>query len=183
MTTYRDYTNLPPSALPNGDGVNLVRTGYPDTKFEWDNKRWVQVETIGSEKAAAVTLQQFARKFSYDYSIDGGAVGTKTMRGGTIPKNAIVCGYKLFDCTSQLLDGGSDTATITCGLNTASDIVTDLGGSVTVNLIDDIPYVTGLVDASGVVKVATEKSMTMEIKTHALTGGKFDLYVTGFYAV
>lgn len=135
-----------------------------------------------------VFLTQITQKFSYDFAVDGGAVGNITLRGGTLPAGAIV----IASCTDQTVaftSGGS--AQLAVAVESAGDLQTAL-------LYSDITGVACLSDGmnatgSGVLAVAggqdlygltttikttAARSLVMAVSVAALTAGKFDLYIT-----
>lgn len=194
MTTYRDFTNLPAGPLGVGEGVNLVRTGYADQKYQWQDGAtglWIAVTDEGSAVSTTTTfLNQKTQRFYYDVATDGGAIGTVTLRGGTIPSGAKIVSY----CTDQTVAFASATGAATIGLSVepgtgdlqalATDITTYMGttlfaaGSpVSTNngVLVSAANSTGL---TAPIKTTAARSVVMTIALETVTAGTLELDLT-----
>ena len=112
-------------------------------------------------------------KLSYDFATDGGAIGDVTLRGGALPKNAVVTGGYIYNHTA-MTSGGSATVAINiptddaAGLKAATAYGT-IGAAGAVALIQ-----TGA--AANFSEITTaEREITISIATAALTAGAFTL--------
>jgi hypothetical protein len=108
--------------------------------------------------------------FEYDFAIDGGAVGTITLRGDRLPIGAVVTSGMKHVLTA-VTSGGACTTTL--GFETATDILgSTLKGAQTLNaLLDIVPAGT----AATAVRITSTSNgaMTMTIGVAAITAGKF----------
>jgi len=113
----------------------------------------------------------------YSFAVDGGAVGTITLRSndGPIPNGSVVVGGVL-DVTTAATSSGS--ATIALQVNAANDIVNaaafDGAPWSSTGVKDIIPDNTG----STAVKCTAQRSPKIVIGTAALTAGVFRLILT-----
>lgn len=106
---------------------------------------------------------------SYDFAVDGGAVGTITLRSndGGIPAGAYVYAG-LVDVTTAV---ASATGTVSAGVETAVDVLAVTGqAGLTLGLKSVVP-----VNGATSIKTTVRRSPTITIATAALTAGKFDL--------
>lgn len=197
MTTYTDVTNLPSAPVSTQEGdthVNLVRSGYPDQKYIYSagpTGAWIAVvdedDVIATD---SVFLQQKTQKFSYSFAIDGGAVGNITLRGGTIPSGAVVCGA-LSICTGAITAGASGTMKMSLEsdgdlqgiINTADFTATgSIGGVVGGGFTDPVVFGSLLTFSYGATPPAivttSAQSVVLAVGTAALLTGTFDLYLT-----
>lgn len=120
--------------------------------------------SIGQPKAAVG---------KYDFTVDGGGVGTINLRGDTIPTGAIVVDA-LFNVDTALT-GGTGTDTVTLGSESAADIATALRSAA--------PWSTAgakratLTATSAPVKTTAKRNLALAINGTALTAGKFTVVV------
>lgn len=110
-------------------------------------------------------------KGEYDFAVDGGAVGSITLRSDeTLPNGAIVLGG-LIEVDTILASGGA--ATVALDSEAAGDILAAaaFGGAPwsTVGRKSVIPAFTGATS----VKTTAERKPAVTIAAAALTGGKF----------
>lgn len=113
----------------------------------------------------------------YDFAVDGGAVGTITMRnddstGNSVPNGSVVTGGYVDVETSAL----SGTGTIAITLESAGDVLAATGqAGLTAGRKSIIPAGTGATS----IKTTAARSITLTIATAAFTAGK--LRVVLFY--
>lgn len=114
-------------------------------------------------------------KAEYDFAIDGGAIGTLTLRGisgqgNTVPADSVILGGYLYVITPPT-SGGAGTGAI--GIEGAADVVAaaavsgapwSTGGNKSV-----IPVFTGATS----IRTTVARSLTLAIASAALTAGKF----------
>lgn len=193
MTTYTAVTNLPstPASLSEADThLSLTTPGINAQHYEWQGNSagfWNPVNDDNGGVATATFLTQRTQKFSYDFSVDGGAVGNVTLRGGTIPSGALVVGQACV-VTTTLADGGAGTAHIKTTLQSDGDIQSDTAATNISQGFAAIPatitfdFSTAsllLVAATSIgIQLTQARSLVFAISTHALTAGKFDIYIT-----
>ncbi len=111
----------------------------------------------------------------YDFAVDGGALGTITLRaapgdnqGNTLPAGAVVTGGYIDVETSA----ASAAGTATLNAEGAADIFTGVTpGALSAGRKDVIPDATG----STAVKTTVVRSVTFTIATAVLTAGAFRL--------
>lgn len=109
----------------------------------------------------------------YDFAVDGGAVSTIALMGGTlIPLGATITGG-FVRVTTQLTSGGS--ATIACQVEAANDILTAVAvASWTTGVKNILPApTTGALTASTRVLTTAARDISIVIGTAALTAGVF----------
>ncbi|MEU6674764.1 hypothetical protein [Streptomyces sp. NPDC046925] len=112
---------------------------------------------------------KYARAF-YDFAVDGGAIGTITMRGDTIPSGAI-----LLDAFVEVTTAFTPTTTTTVALTVQS--AGDLRAAALTNASPAVISTTGvkrlLVDASDadLVKATAERSISLVVAAGAVTAG------------
>lgn len=111
---------------------------------------------------------------SYDFAVDGGAVGTLTLRSndGQLPNGSVVMGGYA-KVTTPLTSGGAGTAALQ--VEAANDTITAAAVSgapwSTAGRKSVIPVFTG----ATTLETTANRSPSMVIGTAALTAGKFDL--------
>ena len=114
--------------------------------------------------------------WEYDFSRDGGAIGTVTMFGPKLPVGAIVVDG-LIKVETAVTSAGAPTVAL--HITTAEDVLAEtLKGALTLNaLIDAVPDAA----ASAVTVATAAKGVTLTIGTATLTAGKIvcmlDYYV------
>lgn len=122
-------------------------------------------------------------KMTFDFSVDGGAIGTITPSGSPkLPAGAIILGG-VIDVTTLLTSGGA--ATVGLGLGSGAQVASLLAPITvagapwsTAGVKPVIPVFT----AATAVKVAAETQLTLTIAAFVVTAGKFDVnlvYVIG----
>ena len=117
----------------------------------------------------------------YDFAVDGGTVGTKTLRGAggasignQIPAGSVIEGGYL-EVDTLATSGG--TPAVSIGVESAADLVAS--GTLTATGLDTtgrkslVPAFTG----ATTVKTTVARSVTLTIGTAALTAGKFRVVV------
>lgn len=143
----------------------------------------VVVNIINGVEFPAVVAE--TRKFSYDFAVDGGAVGNITLRGGTLPPGAILVGY----CTKQptaFTSGGAATITVTC--ESSGDLQpTQLYSNITFATVlaayaiagnGVLALGAGTYGAPAIIETTAARSVVMAVAGAALTAGKFDVFIT-----
>lgn len=109
----------------------------------------------------------------YSFATDGGAVGTITLRGDTIPSGAIITDALLHVDTAPTSAGA---ATVSVGSEAAADIQAAAA-------ISGAPWSTAgakrgsLTATAAPVKTTAARSITIVVGTAALTAGKFSVVV------
>lgn len=142
---------------------------------------WVDISRhaftrVGSQPVGAVSPQSEGYgkatllKFTYDFAVDGGAVGTINI--GHVPNNVVVLGAKI-DIRTTLTSGGM--ATIALTLNSAGDIkaATAVASWSAGNLAPE----TGATFGTATVKTTAARNLGVVIATADLTAGAFDVYL------
>ena len=128
-------------------------------------------------------VRQYANSLTlyHDFATDGGAIGVITLRGGTLPDNAIICNAWYEVVTTYA--SATDAATI--GLGVATDDATCIEGATAISAMGDI-WDAGLrntdVDASTASTYTTKttaagRALIMTVAVEALTAGKLVLHV------
>lgn len=120
-------------------------------------------------------------KATYDFSVDGGAVGAITLKASPlIPANAIIFGGFIYGITTPTSAGA---ATIAVGLGTGAQAAALKAAA------NDETYAAGstlaiipVFTAASVVKVAAESKITITVATAALNAGKFSVHLFYFMA-
>lgn len=109
-------------------------------------------------------------RFDYDFAVDGGAVSSITLRGGTIPASSLVIDARV-DVTT-LVTGGAG-ATVSLDLEAAADLraAATLATSPTLST-------TGVKALLNPVKTSAARSVVATVAVNALTAGVFSVYVT-----
>ena len=106
--------------------------------------------------------------FEYDFAKEGGAVGNITLRGGSIPKGAVVTSGMILGIT-DLTSGGSATCALALvgadDVRAAADFDTINDGT----MEDVVPVGT----AATAVLTVTDEPLVMAVAVAALTGGAF----------
>jgi hypothetical protein len=112
---------------------------------------------------------------SYDFTKQGGAIGTIALSGGAlpIPSGAVIIGGYV-DVSVQLQGA---TATIACQVEAANDILTAVAvASWTTGRKNVLPAeTTGALTAGTEVKTTAARDISIVIATAALTAGAFDV--------
>lgn len=120
-------------------------------------------------------------KMTYDFTVDGGAIGTITPRNApTLPAGAIILGG-VIDITTALTSGGS--ATISLGFGSGGEkavlkALTAVASWVTGVSLVIVPIFTG----ATIYKVLADGQLTLTVAVATLIGGKMDVnlvYVQG----
>jgi hypothetical protein len=109
----------------------------------------------------------------YDYSKDGGAVGTLSLPV-KLPLGAIITDVK-FDVASTVSSLGS--ATIAFGANTTTDLKGATAFASWTGIVAGVPVGS----AATAVKLTNDRAVTMTIATAALTSGKINALVEYVY--
>lgn len=144
-------------------------------------------------QSSPVVLVQETRRFSYRRATHGGAIGTVTLDGGTIPTGAIVVGY----CTNQTVAFTSATNAATIGLSLepgsgdlqalATDIATYMDSTLLAAgfpVADHLGVLVSKADvlaATGLaapIKTTAARSVVMTIGAEVVLTGDFDLDLT-----
>jgi hypothetical protein len=108
---------------------------------------------------------------SYDFAVDGGAVGTITLRGQGVPAGATVLGGYI-EVFTPLTSGGAATAAAQ---------VEGAGDLLAASVITGAPWSTAgrksLAPAFGsaLVRATTARAVQLVVAVAALTAGKFDV--------
>jgi len=107
--------------------------------------------------------------FEYDFSVDGGAIGDITLRGDSLPDDAVIMGGMVHVKTAC---AGGAGATVSLKMESAADIMTAtaMAGMVTNALLDVEPDGTA---ANAVRTTENGRQVVATIATDALTAGKF----------
>jgi hypothetical protein len=111
----------------------------------------------------------------YDFAVDGGAVGTISLTAGSpIPAGATIIGGYI-DVITALASSGS--ATISCGVETATDVVGATAvASWTTGRKTILPALgSGSLTNSTVIRTTQARAVTITVGTAPLTAGKFDV--------
>jgi hypothetical protein len=112
-------------------------------------------------------------KATYDFSVDGGAVGTITpVNSPVIPAGAIVLGAIIYPITLPTSGGG---ATIAIGFGSGAQAALIKGATAIATYVAGTPLVALPIWASGFFKVAVEGKVTFTVATAALTAGKIQV--------
>lgn len=111
---------------------------------------------------------------SYDFAVDGGAVGAITLRGDRLPSGAIVVDALLSVDTA--LTGGTVTDTLQLGSEAATDIAAAAARNGAPWSTTGAKRVT-LTATAAPVKTTAARALTFTINATVLTAGKFTLVV------
>lgn len=194
MPTYTAVTNLPstPASLSEADThLSLTTPGINAQHYEWQGNSagfWNPINDDNGGTATATFLTQRTQKFSYDFDIDGGAVGDITLRGGTVPSGIIVQQITI-DMSEDITGSGGTQAALK--LESAGDLqaaanVSDMSAVVS-GVVNTAIGGTGILDGSllvlglsgdSTIKTTAARSVVLSPSAHALTGGVFDIYIT-----
>lgn len=118
-------------------------------------------------------------KATYNFALDGGAVGLITpIKGVALPKNAVLVGGTL-NCTTAGTSGGS--ATITLGTDAGSSASALLGSTAVASLSANALINLVPVFATPV-KLTAKGNITMTIGTATLTAGVFEVLIYYYVA-
>jgi hypothetical protein len=142
-----------------------------------------ELDSVTLPSAAYAPGQGFLRmvQATYDFDVDGGAIGAAGL-GEAVPANSIIVGGVLnVQDTLTSTDTGTDKATIALAVASANDIVsavaietgTSWDKAIASQVI--IPKFT----AATMIKTTAEASILMTVAVAALTAGKF--IITLFY--
>ncbi len=114
--------------------------------------------------------------FEYDFSRDGGAVGDIAFRGPQVPN-----GFRVTSAFLETLTGftSSGSATIAIKLNTANDILSEVGltNFAAAGVKAGIPVGT----AATAVKATADRTLYLTVGTAALTAGKMRVVFYGYH--
>lgn len=131
----------------------------------------------GTHKIGAGGYQgrtKVARGF-YDFAVDGGAVGTITLRGDTLPAGAIAVD-SLIDVDTVVTSGGA--ATVAIGFEAATNIRAAATLSTAPALDATGPKRSAVLTATAApVETTQARAITATVATAALTAGKFSVLV------
>lgn len=114
-----------------------------------------------------------ATEFKYDFSVDGGAVGSITIQDKTIPTNALILGGLIIDPDTNIASGGA--ATVALGIKTAGDLhaadaYADINGGPL--WADQLT-----IGETAPLETASQEGLIVTIATAALTAGVFRVKV------
>jgi hypothetical protein len=110
----------------------------------------------------------------YDFAVDGGTVGTKQLRGRTIPGTAII--VDAFVSVEVALAGGTGTDTLELRLESANDIQTATarnGAPWSTTGIKRVTFTT----TTTPLQLTADRQVQFLIAATALTGGRFRTYI------
>jgi hypothetical protein len=110
-------------------------------------------------------VKKHVKIFEYDFAVEGGALGDITLRGGKIPKGAVVHEGKLLGITLVV----GTTSTVALKLLTAADV---LAATAEANL-DDGDIVDCAAIASTPLLMAADTTLKATVAVAVLTAGKF----------
>lgn len=119
------------------------------------------------------------REFIYDFNIDGGAVGSISLKGGvtgaasTLPAGAIITGVRT-RCLTAATSGGA--ATIALGITGTTDAF-EAATAYTDNSYDTVGTLDFKNPSAPVLITSADTSIVATIATAALTAGRFKVYV------
>lgn len=118
-------------------------------------------------------------KATYDFAVDGGAVGTITpINSPVFPAGAIIMGGVIYPITLPT-SGGAATIGIGFGSGAQAALIKAAATGIA-TYVAGVPLVMIPVWASGFFKVAVEGKMTFTVGTAALTAGKIAVHVAYF---
>lgn len=163
-------TNLNGSAIASGT--------VPTARLDTGTTAGKVVVLDGSAKLPAVDASQLLnvpagtpsgvvlyKEFTYDFSVQGGSIGTKTLSGGQIPANSLFVNAYFVTLTT-LTSSGTPTLSLNCG----SANLDPSGG------IADISFIFGGLNTLGgqlsILKTTSACDVTLGIADAALTAGK-----------
>lgn len=113
----------------------------------------------------------------YDFAVDGGAISTITLRGGSGLGSSIPTGSVVFDgyveILTQLTSGGA--ATIAMQVEAANDVLTAVAvASWTVGVKNVLPGLApAALTSTAAIKTTAARNIQIVIATATLTAGKF----------
>ncbi len=133
------------------------------------------IENSVSEGVAGRGLRAAAGEYSF--AVDGGAVSTIALMGGTlIPSGATIVGG-FVDVVTACTSGGA--ATIAVQVNAANDILTAVAvASWTTGVKNILPaFTSGALTAGTMVRTTAARDISIVIAAAALTAGRFKVVV------
>ncbi len=142
-------------------GLGQVSTR--DTNFKQDGPEPL------SPHAASVAV------FEYDFAIEGGAVGTITLRGDPLPPHSLVCNGLFVPYTTPT--STSSDGTLALQIEAAGDLMgtsAAIDGTILDELVLLIPDWATVGDYK---ETTVPRSVKAVIATDALTAGKFRVYL------
>jgi hypothetical protein len=116
--------------------------------------------------------------FAYDFTVDGGAVGTITLRGEAVPADAIVL-YGLFVPGRVNLVTTNNDGTISLGVEALADLMAT-SAAINANLDETITLIPIFGAAATTVAwpvTTVARSVRMVVATDAITAGDFKVYL------
>jgi len=119
--------------------------------------------------------QRGVAKFTYDFSVRGGAVGDIALNGEPLPKNAVIWDG-VVDVITPLTGGASATAAVSTS-QSANDLITaaDITGAPWSTTGSKALVPVGTAAAS--IKLTAERHPKLVVGTADLTAGKFNLFI------
>ena len=117
-------------------------------------------------------------KFTYDFAVHGGTVGTINLTGDTLPKYAIVYGG-LIDVITAISDTGG-TSTASLHINAGNDLVSATATSGAPWSTTGIKAIMPVATAGTSIALTADLNVTITVGTENLLGGKFNVFLMYF---
>lgn len=138
----------------------------------------VEEKDIIESKAFGLNLLRIARA-KYDFSVDGGAIGTITpSKNADIPDNAVIVGATI-NPTTAVTSGGA--ATVAVGTSAGSSTTALLAATAKTALSLDA-LVNGVPVFATPIKLSASGKITLTVATAALTAGVIEVAVYYYVA-
>lgn len=134
------------------------------------------VELINSVRRSGLGLQRWA-KLTYDFTVDGGAIGTLTLSDAPIiPIGAVIVGG-FIDVTTIVVGAG---ASIGLGLGSGAQVASILAPAAVAGApwsTTGLKVIIPVWSVATSVKAAADAALTMTVSGGVLTAGKFDVNI------
>ena len=142
---------------------------------------WAMLKSLGLGQGANNPSQQVGfgalqvAKATYDFTVDGGAIGTITPASSPIiPIGAIVLGGILHASVAPTSGGG---ATLAFGLGSGAQAASLKAATAIATFVINTPVSVLPIWTSGHFKVAADTKITMTIAAATLLTGKIDVHI------
>lgn len=119
--------------------------------------------------------QRGVAKFSYDFDVEGGAVGDITLRGTPLPSKAIVWDG-VVDVITPLTGGAGATAAVATP-QSANDLITAAAVGGAPWSTTGSKALTPVGTAAASIKLTAERKPKLTVAVNDLTAGKFNLFI------
>lgn len=174
--------------LTNINGSNIASGTVPTARLDTGTSAGKLIVLDGSAKLPAVDASNLLNvpagtptgvvlysEFTYDFSVQGGAIGSITLSGTAIPANSVATRAILHRVTN-LVGGGSLSISIASQSIDPGGFFTS-GASINSNAQNTDYLLLGMAAGSGGLNITSSSSPILTISSSAITAGKFRLLV------